>query len=84
MIKTTVKVEGMACTMCEAHVSEAIRKAVPGAKKVSASHSKAEAVFLTDGEVDTEALRKAINDTGYAYISSESAPYEKKKLFGLF
>ena len=27
MIKTTVKVSGMACTMCEAHINEAIRGA---------------------------------------------------------
>ena len=30
MFKTTIKVDGMMCGMCEAHVSDAIRKAVPG------------------------------------------------------
>ena len=38
MIKTTIKIEGMMCGMCEAHVCDAIRKAVPYAKKVKASH----------------------------------------------
>ena len=46
MIKTTLKIEGMMCGMCEAHICEAVRKAVPFAKKVSASRSKGEATFL--------------------------------------
>ena len=29
MIETTVKVDGMMCGMCEAHVSDAIRDALP-------------------------------------------------------
>ena len=41
MIQTIVKVEGMMCGMCEAHVNDAIRKAVP-AKKVTSSHKKGE------------------------------------------
>ena len=36
MIETTVKVDGMMCGMCEAHVSDAIRGALP-VKKVTAS-----------------------------------------------
>ena len=43
MIRTTMKVGGMMCGMCEAHVCEAIRKAVPSAKKVSASRKQQEA-----------------------------------------
>ena len=38
MIETTVKVDGMMCGMCEAHVSDAIRGALP-VKKVTASHT---------------------------------------------
>ena len=34
MIKTTIKIDGMMCGMCESHVSDAIRKAVPSVKKV--------------------------------------------------
>ena len=34
----------MVCGMCEAHICDAIRKAVPSAKKVSASRSKKEAL----------------------------------------
>jgi len=82
MIKTTMKIEGMVCGMCEAHVSDAIRKAVPSAKKVSASRSKKEASFLTEEPVNTEMLRAAIDATGYTCVSAESAPFEKKGLFG--
>ena len=82
MIKTIVKIEGMACGMCEAHVCDAIRKAVPAAKKVEAFRSKKEASFLTEAAVDAENLKAAIDATGYTCLGVESAPYEKKGLFG--
>lgn len=82
MDKVTIKIDGMACSMCEAHIQEVIRKTVPDAKKVSASHKKGEASFLTETEADLEALRKAIDKTGYVYVSAESAPYERRGLFG--
>jgi len=82
MIKTVLKIEGMACGMCEAHICETIRKAVPGAKKVTASHKRGEASFLSDAPIDKEALKNAIAATGYTCLSAEGAPYEKKGLFG--
>jgi copper chaperone CopZ len=81
MIKTTMKIEGMMCGMCEAHVCDAIRKAVPGAKKVAASKGKKEATFLTEEAVDCDILKMAIDATGYTCLEIESAPYEKKGLF---
>ena len=82
MIKTTLKIDGMMCSMCEAHVCETIRKAIPAAKKVAASKGKKEASFLTEEAVDAEALKAAIDATGYTCLGIESAPYEKKGLFG--
>ena len=82
MIKTTMKIDGMMCGMCEAHVCDAIRKAVPEAKKVTASKSKKEASFLTDKAVDNDYLKAAINATGYTCLGIASVPYEKKGLFG--
>ncbi len=76
-----MKIEGMMCGMCEAHVSDAIRKAVPSARKVSASRSKREASFLTEAAVDAELLKAAIDATGYTCLSVEAVPYEKKGLF---
>ena len=40
MLKTTLMIEGMQCGMCEAHICDTIRKAVPDAAKVKASHRK--------------------------------------------
>lgn len=81
MIKTTMKIEGMMCGMCEAHVCEAIRKAVPAAKKVTASRAKGEASFLSEEGVDEEALQAAVNETGYVCRQVESEQVEKKGLF---
>ena len=83
MFKTTLKIDGMMCGMCEAHICDAIRKAVPQAKKVSASKNKKEASFLTENPVDKDSLKAAIDATGYTCLGIDSAPYEKKGLFGL-
>ena len=80
MIKTTMKIDGMVCGMCEAHVCDAIRKAIPEAKRVSASRNKKEASFLTEEAVDMDSLKAAIDATGYTCLDIESLPYEKKSL----
>ena len=82
MIRTTMKIDGMMCGMCEAHVCDAIRKAVPSAKKVAASRRKKEASFLTEEAVDNDSLKKGIDATGYTCLGIESAPSEKKGFFG--
>lgn len=82
MIKTTMKIEGMMCGMCEAHICDAIRRAVPSAEKVTASRSRREATFLSEETVDTAALKAAIDATGYSCLSVATEPYEKKGLFG--
>ena len=81
MIETTVKVGGMMCGMCEAHVNDAVRKAFP-VKKVSSSHTKGETVILSDQPLDETALRAAIGETGYDVHSVSSKPHEKHGLFG--
>ncbi len=81
MIKTVVRIEGMACGMCEAHINDTIRKLYPAAKKMSASHKKGEAVFVTENAPDESMLKKAINDTGYTFVSMTAEPYEGKKHF---
>lgn len=84
MIETTVKIDGMMCGMCEAHVSDAIRRAMP-VKKVSASHAKGTAVILSENALDEAALRRAIDETGYQVVAVSAREAEKKRgLFGLF
>ena len=82
MDKVILKIDGMMCAMCEAHVCDAIRKAVPAAKKVEASRGKKEASFLTEEAVDLDTLKAAIDATGYTCLGVESQPYEKKGWFG--
>lgn len=77
MVKTTVKIDGMMCGMCESHINTAIRNAFP-AKKVTASHTKGEAVILSEEEPDPERLKEVINATGYEFRSAQSEPYVKK------
>ena len=82
MYKTTLKIDGMMCGMCELHINDTIRKAVP-VKKVSSSHTRGEAVVITDEPLDVEAVKAAVHATGYGVQSAASEPYEKKR-FSLF
>ena len=80
MIQTTVKVSGMVCSMCEAHINDAIRAAF-SVEKVSSSHSKGETVILSKEPLGENALRAAINATGYMAGEISTAVYEKKGFF---
>ena len=79
MTKYTLQVDGMACSMCEAHVNDAVRKAFP-VKKVSSSHTKKQTVILSEQPLDEAALRSAIDSTGYTVGRISSEPYEKRGL----
>ena len=81
MIKTTLKIDGMMCGMCETHINDVIRKTIPGAKKVASSHTRGESTFLTEEAPDEGRLKEAIAATGYTCLSVASEPYEKKGLF---
>lgn len=83
MTKYTVMVEGMQCGMCEAHVNDAVRRALP-VKKVTSSHAKKQTVILSEEPISEATLQKIIHDTGYHVLSVESEPYEKKGLFSKF
>ena len=74
MNRITVKIGGMACGMCEAHICDVIRKLFPDAKKVAASKKRGEATFLFDGEIDGGKLREAIDGTGYVFMSVTAEP----------
>lgn len=80
MIQTTVQVSGMACSMCEAHINDAIRGAFP-VEKVTSSHSKGETVILSKEPLNENTLRAAIETTGYTAGKIHAETYEKKGLF---
>lgn len=81
MVKITVKVDGMACGMCESHINEAIRKSF-SVKKVSSSHTKGITEIIAEEALDEQKVIAAINDTGYEAKSIRTEPYVKKGLFG--
>ena len=79
MIQYRIAVEGMACSMCEAHINDAVRGAFP-VEKVTSSHSKGETVILSQAPLDENALRAAIDATGYTAGEIRAVPYEKKAI----
>ena len=81
MTETTVNISGMMCGMCEAHICDVIRARF-AVRKVTASHSKGQAVILSESGLDEAALRQAIAETGYELQGISSGPYVKKGLFG--
>ncbi len=78
MIKTVLKIDGMACGMCEAHVNDAIRKAF-AVKRVTSSHSKGKTEILTEAPIDNYKLRNAIEQTGYKVLSIHTETDTKKR-----
>lgn len=81
MIETVLKVEGMACGMCEAHVNDAVR-AHFDVKKVTSSHAKGETRVESAAALDEGELRRVIEATGYRVLGAESHEIEKRGLFG--
>ena len=81
MIKTTVKIDGMSCGMCESHVNDTIRNHF-GVKKVNSSYKKGVAEILSEEEISEEKLKEALDPTGYRVLSVSSEEYKKKGLFG--
>jgi len=59
MVKTTLKIDGMMCGMCESHVNDAIRNAFP-VKKVTSSHSKGETVIISVEALSEDKIREVM------------------------
>lgn len=78
MKKTTVKIDGMMCGMCEAHVNQAVRQAF-SVKKVTSSHRKNQTVVLSESGLDLKNLRQVIESLGYDVRNISEEDMEKKK-----
>lgn len=81
MYKTTLRINGMMCGMCEAHINDAVRKSFD-VKKVSSSHRKGTAEIISESPPDEQKLRDVISQTGYELTAISSEIYKKKGLFG--
>lgn len=66
----TLKIEGMMCGHCEAHVTKALM-AIEGVTEVKASHETNRAVVTMEKEIPEETLKKAVEDCDYTYLGME-------------
>jgi copper chaperone CopZ len=67
-MEKTLKIEGMMCPKCVAHVKNALEK-VEGVTAVTVSLEKKNAVV--SGSADAEALKNAVIEEGYEVLSVE-------------
>ena len=82
MNKITVKITGMMCGMCEAHINDAVRQNFK-VKKVTSSHSQGKTVILAEIPLDDAKLKEIIEKLGYTVAEIHTEPYEKRG-FSLF
>ncbi|MCR5251796.1 MAG: heavy metal translocating P-type ATPase [Lachnospiraceae bacterium] len=64
--KMQIKVNGMMCQHCEAHVKKAL-EAIDGIESAEASHEKNLVTITNTKDVDEELIKKAVVDAGYEY-----------------
>ena len=65
----TIKIEGMMCSHCEAHVKKAL-DAIEGVQ-AEASHEAGTAVVTMMKDVPEDVLRKAVEEAGYTFVGIE-------------
>ena len=79
MIRITVRVDGMMCGMCEAHINDAVRRSLP-VKRVTSNHKKRTAVLLAEQDIADSRIEAVIKDSGYTCLGITR---EEEKLRGL-
>jgi copper ion binding protein len=63
-MKTTIKIEGMSCDHCVAHVTEALKE-ISGVSSVTVSLKEKNAVVEHADSVGPESLKAAVTEAGY-------------------
>ena len=66
-MKVTVKIEGMMCTHCKAHVEKAL-SAIDGVISVTADHVAGTATVESTREIPQAELKAAVEAAGYTYL----------------
>jgi Cu2+-exporting ATPase len=66
-MEKTLKIEGMMCGHCEAHVKKAL-EALSQVDQATVSHEAGTAVITLNAPVDDAVLRKAVEDEGYKVV----------------
>ena len=67
MMTKTMKIKGMMCGHCEAHVKKAL-EAIDGVTEAKVSHEAGTAEVTMDQEISDEVLVKAVTDEGYEVV----------------
>ena len=83
MVRILLTIDGMACSMCESHMNNCIRKNF-NIDKVTSSHRKGTCEIIAENSITEAALRAAIEPTGYKITGYSCESYEKKKKRFLF
>ena len=65
-MKKVLKIKGMMCGHCEAHMKDALLK-VDGVVSASADHDAGEAVIELSHDVPEETLKQVVVGAGYEY-----------------
>lgn len=82
MKKIVLQIDGMMCSMCEAHINDALRAAFK-IKKVTSSHKTGQSVILSETDIPDGELYSALEKTGYRLISI-SRPEDENEKKGMF
>jgi Cu2+-exporting ATPase len=66
----TIKIEGMMCPHCEAHVKKAL-EAISGVESATPSHTEKRAVVVLNAPVSDETLKATVEAQGYKVLGIE-------------
>ena len=84
MVKTTLDIEGMGCSMCEAHINNVIRSNFK-VKSVKSSHKKNTTEIISADPLDEELIKGKIGETGYEVKGVKVEEHSSSGgIFGLF
>ena len=77
MLQYILKINGMACSMCEAHVNDAIRQNFK-VKRIRSSHAKGQCELTAEQELDEQKLKAVLQGIGYELQSVEKTTAPEK------
>ena len=70
-VKQVINVDGMSCSHCAKKIENSLKE-VEGVLKVSINLDKKEVIITSKFEIDTNLLRKKIEDLGYKYLDGSA------------
>lgn len=70
-VKQVINVDGMSCSHCAKKVENSLKE-IDGVLKVSVNLDKKEVIITSKFEIDTNLLRKKIEDLGYKYLDGSA------------